>query len=112
MMGLDAGELDRRVTFYRRPVDDDGFSSSPGAPVEAGKRWAKKTDIGDAERISAAAQQQVVSTRFLLRYDGLTRQIAPEWQMVCDGLRYEVVGIKEVRGTRVAVEITTSALRS
>jgi SPP1 family predicted phage head-tail adaptor len=107
-----AGELDRRITIYRSPVSDDGFSAVASDPVSIGTRWAKKTDVSDGERIAAAAQQQSVTTRFLVRYDDVTSTLASTDQIDCDGLRYEITGTKEARGRRVGVEISAAALKA
>jgi len=111
MAGLAAGELDRRVTFYRRARTDDGFSAGVGSAGEIGKRWAKKTDVSDVERVAAAAHQQSITTRFLVRHDALTATLLADDQIECEGLRYEITGTKEARGRRVGVEITAAAIK-
>lgn len=106
-----AGELEWVVSIYRRQTLDDGFSSAAGEAVFLTDRWAKKTDVSDGERIAAAAQQQSITSRFLVRFDDVTSAIRASDQIECEGVRYEVVGVKEARGRRVGIEITASALR-
>lgn len=109
-MGLDAGSLDRRIRVMRSLKMDDGLSAVPGEPVEIARRWAKKTDISDAERVAAASQGMTITSRFLMRWDSLTSTIGGADQLVCEGVTYEVVGAKEAMGRRVAVEVTAKAL--
>lgn len=109
---IDARELDRRLTLYRRDATDDGFSSSPGAPVEIGTVWAKKVDVSNTEMLAAAAVGQVITTRFLVRWTSQMTQLRPDDQAVCEGTRYEIVGWREARGRRVGIEITAKAIRS
>ncbi|PZU77766.1 MAG: head-tail adaptor protein [Sphingomonas sp.] len=106
------GPLNRRVAIFRRAAADDGFSSSPGVPVNIGSRWTEKRDVSDAERFVAASQGLVVTTRFVLKFDSLTSSLKADDQLECEGVRYEVVGIKEVGGRRVGIEITAKAIRS
>jgi hypothetical protein len=112
-MTLDPGTLDRRVTILAAQSEDDGFSSSPGAPVEVGKRWMSRKDIGDGERIRAESFGSKISSRFVCHYDSLTSTIRPDrHSLLCEGTVYNVVGVKEI-GRREGLEITTAAeLRS
>lgn len=112
MTGIDPGELEWLVTFYRGAPNDDGFSSDPGDPVAIGDRWAKKSDASDGERVAAAAQQQSITTRFLVYHDDLTSTLLSDDLIECEGVRYEITGTKEARGRRVGIEITAAALRA
>lgn len=107
-MGLDAGSLDRRISVQSAPMIDDGVSSVLGPMSEVGKRWAKKTDVGDGERVRASAQGQELTTRFLVRSDSLTREIDAKYEIVCEGARYRVTGTKEYGGRGVGIEISAS----
>ena len=82
--GIDAGELDRRISILRASKSDDGFSSDVRdfAPVD--KRWAKKTDVSDGERVAASAQGQALTTRFLVRWDSLTTTITGADRIDCE----------------------------
>lgn len=108
MAGLDAGSLDRRISVQHAAMIDDGVSSVLGPMDEVGKRWAKKTDVSDGERVRASAQGQDLTTRFLVRSDSLTREINATYEIVCEGARYRVTGAKEYGGRGVGIEITAS----
>lgn len=109
MAGLDTGSLDRRITILRAKTEDDGLSSGPGEMKPLGKRWAKKTDVSDGERIRASEQGQEITSRFLVRDDSVTRTIDGKDMLVCEGRTYAVVGTKEYGGRRVGIEITAVA---
>jgi len=111
MPGIDTGSLDRRVAILRGKVEDDGLSKIIGDPEEIARRWAKKTDISDGERVAAAAQGESVTSRFLMRWDKLTTTIGGDDRLLCEGVTYQVVGMKEAIGRGVGIEITAKALR-
>ncbi|WP_455156014.1 head-tail adaptor protein [Sphingomonas zeae] len=106
---IDAGELDRRIDILRADKDDDGLATVDGGFVSVGRRWARKTDVSDGERIRAAQNGQSLTARFLVRRDGLTAQIDGTFRLACEGVTYEVTGTKEARGRGVGIEITTVA---
>ena len=109
MTALLKGDLDRRVRILRAGQIDDGMSTVSGPHAEIGKRWAKKTDVSDAERVRAEQAGMTVTTRFLLRFDPLTRSVGGTDRLECEGVTYEVVGAKEWGGRRVGVEITATS---
>lgn len=107
--GIDAGELDRRITIMRVGSKDDGLATVADAPIPELRRWAKKTEVSDAERVRASQQGIEVTSRFLVRSDSLTRTMTSQDVVVCDDVEYAIVGIKEARGRRIGIEITAVA---
>lgn len=108
-MAVKAGALDRRVQVRRAVLSDDGLGqvlswADHGAPV-----WAAKKDISDGERWRAAEVQAHVTTRFTLRWSPFAAGITPKDHLVCEGLEYEITGVKEGPGRRVSIEITAAA---
>jgi SPP1 family predicted phage head-tail adaptor len=113
---IGAGSLDRRVQFRRAGLVDEGYSTSikwdaaapenddHGLPV-----WAKKTDVSDAERWRAGEVSASITTRFVVRWSSFTRGITPKDRLFCEGLTYDISGIKEIEGRRQWLEITASA---
>lgn len=112
MVGLAAGDLDRRVTILVQASDDDGLSNAAGSFEPLDRRWAKKTDIGDAESVAAATVGRTVSSRFLMRWDALTSAITGSHRLECEGVTYQVVGVREAIGRRVAIEVSANAILS
>lgn len=105
---MKAGPLDRRIQFLRAALVDDGFTkieqwSNLGGPV-----WAAKRDVSDRERMQAMEIAASITTRFQVRYSGCTASITPKDRLVCEGVEYNITGIKEL-GRRIGFEITASA---
>ncbi|KQN37177.1 phage head-tail adapter protein [Sphingomonas sp. Leaf407] len=101
--------LDRRIVILRPSLVDDGTATIAGPPAEVGKRWAKKTDVSDGERMRAAQEGQTLTTRFLVRADALTKTIDGTYALTCAGVTYQVTGTKEWGGRNIGVEITATA---
>lgn len=108
-MRIAAGELDRRITIWRSAEIDDGTATVQGPPVQIAKRWARKRDVSDAERIRAAEQEAEVTTRFLVRSDFLTRTIGGDDVIRYKGRDYGVTGVKESAEREDGIEISTVA---
>jgi head-tail adaptor len=104
-----AGEFDRRISIWRSEGVDDGTATVDGPPAEIGKRWAKKADISDGERMRAGENAQDLTTRWTVRSDSLTRTIAGGDVLKHKGRVYEVVGTKEGLEREDVIEITTAA---
>ncbi|MEP9401863.1 phage head closure protein [Sphingomonas sp. VNH70] len=108
-MTIATSTLTHRVTVLRAGSIDDGLSSVPGGMLPIGRRWARKADISDGERIEAAQQGQTLTTRFVVRADTLTRAVTAKDMLDCRGVRYAIVGTKETRDRTPAIEITATA---
>lgn len=109
MARASAGQFDRRVSIWRSERIDDGTATVDGPPAQVGKRWAKKADISDGERMRAGENAQDLTTRWTLRSDSLTRTIAGGDVLRHKGVDYEVKGTKERREREDEIEITTAA---
>lgn len=105
-MRIALGELDKRITIMRAEAIDDGIASVGGPHAEVGKRWAKKTDISDGERMRAGEHASEVTTRFLVLSDSLTRTITGADRIVHAGRTYFVTGVKETGDREDGIEIT------
>ena len=113
LMRITPGELDKRITFWRSASVDDGTATVPGVPTPIGSRWAKKTDVSDAERVRAAAQSEEITSRFLVRADALTRTISGKdvliYRSIGGDVRYEITGAKESLEREDGLEISAVA---
>ena len=99
---------DRRVQFERYTASDDGFGqvqdwAAHGSPVPAEKR-----DVSDAERMRASEVQAHITSRFRVRSSAFTRDLSPKDRLTCEGLVYDISGIKELDRRRT-LEITAAA---
>ena len=107
---MTAGNLDRLITVLRSELIDTGFGMSPGPFEPVGTVPAHRADISDGERWRAAEVQASVTTRFTVRSSTFTRAIKPQDRISCEGLDYNISGIKQVPDRRGALlEITASA---
>lgn len=107
-MRISAGELDRRILIFRADDVDNGTATVAGDPVFLGKRWAKKTDIRDGERLAAGENGADLASRFLVRSDSLTRTLGGKELIQYKDRFYHVVGVKESGDREDGIEITTS----
>ncbi|KZC82889.1 phage head-tail adapter protein [Sphingobium yanoikuyae] len=104
-----AGEFDRRISIWNAGLIDDGTATVQGPLAEVGKRWAKKVDVKDGERLRAGENAQELTTRFTVRSDALTRTIIGGFVIKHKGVTYAVTGTKEGREREDVIEITTAA---
>jgi len=88
---------------------DDGTATVQGPLVEIGKRWAKKADVSDGEKLKAGENGQELTTRWTVRSDALTRTITGSFVIKHKGIAYAVTGTKEGRERGDVIEITTAA---
>lgn len=103
-----AGDLDRRVQFRRSSLVDTGMSKTPVFANLGGPVWASKFDVSDSERMRAAEVQASITTRFRVRWSPFTAGVTPKDRLVCEGVDYDITGIKEI-GRREFREITAAA---
>jgi len=105
-----SGKLDRQIQFQRAPLVDDGFTTQLGPFADHGELiWASKTDVSDGERWSAGQVDTSLSTRFVVGWSAFIASIRTTDKLVCDGVTYAIVGIKEGEGRRRWLEITAAA---
>lgn len=104
-----SGKLDRVVQFLRSTLIDDGFSSVETFVIHGTPVFAAKKDISDGERWRAGAVSATVSARFIVRYSAFTAALTAADQMECEGVTYDINGIKEGEGRRRWLEITAAA---
>jgi len=105
---MQAGKLDRRITFQRYGSTVNEWNEPITGWTELGKRWASKEDVSDGEKVRAAQVGASVTTRFRVRYDPLTSTLTAADRLVCDGVEYQISGTKEGDGRRREIEITAA----
>ncbi len=109
-MGMNAGNLDRRVQFRRAAL----VNAAPGK----GDHWqdhgplisAARHDVTEEERFRWGALAATLSTRFHVRSTPFTRDLTPEDRLICEGIEFEITGITEVpeAGRRRLLEIAAT----
>lgn len=110
-MGLGAGDLDRWVTVLRQDAVPDGYGGAAGEFMELGDPIpAMRRDVKDGERIAAGRLAGELVVRFTVRASTFALGIRRSDRLLCDGIEFAIVAIKEVPGARRAfLEITASA---
>lgn len=108
---MEAGRLDRRITFEQ---EVETGSDDSGQPVTAWQQvgpacWAQKIDAGARQFFESAKENVEQTTTFKLRWrDDVTQTM----RIVCEGAVYEILpgAIKEL-GRREGLEIIAVATR-
>lgn len=106
-MVLNAGSLNRRIQVQRATETPDAFGGSEltwndhGAPI-----FARRRDVSDAERFSAAKWDNELVTRFTIRATAFSRDIRRTDRLIHEGITFQIDGIKEVPDSRAFLEIT------
>lgn len=103
-----AGDLDRRVTLERYGVTRDEWNNPIEGWLPLATVWASKHDISDTERLHGAEMGSTLTTRFVIRWSKTVTDFNTKDRLVCEGLEYGVVGVKEL-GRRQYLEITATA---
>jgi SPP1 family predicted phage head-tail adaptor len=103
-----AGDLDRRVQFRRASLVDNGLAKVEAFADHGSAVWASKFDVSDSERQRAAEAQASITARFRVRWSNFAAGITPKDRLFCEGVEYDISGIKEI-GRREYREITAAA---
>lgn len=107
---MKAGDLDRRITIRRKgeEVGRDEWNLPIVGPDIEFTVWAARRDASDGERAAAGAIGAYRMTRFTVRHSAQTAGIMPSDELIHEGRRYNILGIKEAKGGRRRwLEITT-----
>lgn len=106
-MVLNAGDLNRRIQIQRATQTPDGFGGFNSVWTDHGPAiFARRRDVSDAERVSAARWDNKLVTRFIIRASAFGRGIRRTDRLTHEGITFEIDGIKEVPGNRGFLEIT------
>lgn len=105
-MGMNAGQMNRRIQFMRAGAVDDGYQIVEtfypyGAPTFAARR-----DVSDAEKMASGRVLSEVTARFRVRTSIQTRAMRPQDRLICDGKTFNILGIKEADERGTFLEIT------
>lgn len=99
-------QLDRRVSFLRSTLIDDGYQQIEGPFIpHGGVVWAAKMPVSDSEKFRNGVVDVTVTTRFQVRWSSFMAGITREDRLVCEGVEYGIAGIKEI-GRREGIEIS------
>lgn len=103
---LRGGALDRRVIILRQgPSVHDGLQNLPGAFAPIGTRWASVKPAMGREAVEHDQKEARAPMSIWLRFDSLTRTIAPTDAVELDGERYQIVAPAVEVGRREGIEL-------
>lgn len=105
---MTAGKLDRRISFERFTVTDDGYQSVETWAAHGGAVYASKTDVSDGERMRAGEVSASLTSRFVVRSSNFTRGLTPKDRIKYKGNAFNIFGTKEL-GRNDYIEITAGA---
>ena len=101
-----SGQLDRRITLYRRTEGKD----SAGQPVDEwqklGNVWASWNPVRGSRRWQAQQHVERAAGYFEIRW---RPGILPVDEVEYDGMRFKVEGVPEEVGRRVGLRLHVSA---
>lgn len=100
--------MDRRVQVLRAAQVDDGLQKTQVFAAHGTRIWASRTDVSDGERAVAGWVEATVVSRFVVWSSAFTRDLTPKDRLVCDGLSFDILGIKGI-GWKDRLEITGRA---
>lgn len=105
------GELDRRITVQRLT---QGVQNEFGEPVETwadyATVWAKRSDVSDAEKVTAGQREAALMSRFVIRSSTNAKTITAADRISYDGKLWNIHGVKETsEGRNRFLEITAAA---
>jgi len=103
-----AGKLDRRISFERFTVTDDGYQSVETWAAHGSAVYASKTDVSDGERMRAGEVSASLTSRFVVRSSAFSRGLTPKDRIKYKGETFSIYGTKEL-GRNDYIEITAGA---
>lgn len=106
-----AGKLDRRITVRRATItQDSGSGENVETWADLATVWAQYTPVSDGEKVQAGEVAATLMARFVIRYDSAWSDVDAKDQLVFESRTFDIIGAKEMAGTRRAfIEITASA---
>lgn len=89
-MYINAGELNKRISIYRKPeLDEDGYLPENPELVLIHTCWAKFSQTSGTELVKSNADMSEVKVRFLIRWT--SRPVDRKMIVRYKGLDYEIV---------------------
>lgn len=105
---MQAGRRDRRVTLQRATTVQSALGTEIPSWATLATLWASREAISGVERYRAEQVGATVTARFQVRWNAITSGLRRADRLICEGVTYEITGLKEI-GRRVGVEITAAA---
>jgi hypothetical protein len=94
------GDLNKVVQIRRAAFVDNGLEKLATFGNHGATIRAKKTDLSDGERWRGAQVSAQISSRFVVQSTNFTRGILHADQIACEGVTFDIVGIKALPDCR------------
>lgn len=105
---MTAGKLDRRISFERFALVDDGFQSVETWAAHGSSVAASKLDVSDGEKSRGGEVAASLTSRFVVRSSVFSRGLTAKDRIKYKGETFNIFGIKEL-GRNDWLEITAGA---
>lgn len=106
MVGIDAAEL-RHLIAIDAPLDEQDSSGDPVRSWELfAQVHAKIEHLRANEIIALQTVVGAMDTRFVVRYDAVTRQITPLHRIRYDGIVFNITGPENIEHRGILLKIT------
>ena len=107
---MDVGKLDRRITIERLTSGSvNGFGEPSEAWATLATVWAKRSDVSDAEKVSAGQRSSALMSRFVIRSSTVTRTVTTLDRLNYESHIWNIHGVKETsEGRNHWIEITAT----
>ena len=98
--------LDRQAQVLRAAVVDDGLQSRRGVYAPTGSPvWEARSDVSGGEKTAGGQTIATMMVRFTMRKVGVAAGLTVADRLNCDGVTFDIHGIKDVPGGRL-IEVT------
>lgn len=107
---MQAGALDRRMTFQRSTSVPDGGGGYTVTWEDLATVSAARIDVSDSEKYAAGRLVSAKLSRFTVRSSSVTRAVTAADRISHESITWNIDGIKDTRdGRKSFLEITATA---
>lgn len=103
-----ARQRNRRITIRRAVTTNTGLGTTESW-ADLCTVFASREDVSDAERAAAGTEVATLRSRFVIRKTSLVADVGPADSIAHAGLVFDILGVKEVDGMGLYLEITAEA---
>ncbi|WIY25122.1 head-tail adaptor protein [Parasedimentitalea psychrophila] len=98
-----------KVQVLAPSMSDDGLRRKEATAPVGDPIWMDRFDEQVSEKWRSGQVSAGITSRFVVRCGVLASSITPKHRLQCEGVDYEITGIKAGQGRRRTLEITAVA---
>jgi SPP1 family predicted phage head-tail adaptor len=106
---MDAGSLNWRLAILRATTTTGAFNEDIPTWNTLTTVWANKRDVSDGEKERLGQIMASRTTRFQVRYSSAVAGVNAKDRLRCEGVVYDILGVKQIGARHEALEITATA---